>query len=395
MTIDFNSFQNNKTIAGQTSQSFTTGIKNLSSAVSTGVSGALNAVSSKLGLSGLSSGGSVSGASGTLGSTNIIAELKDKIGVAGEIGAVLPESVPNKSQPPAAMIYPKDLGKYYIQFFFFDNFQDSPIKRLTKRNTFMLSLPVPDNLQEQFNMAYSDQQLGMLGILEATGMLTPQSIETIVNGNMDQVGDVASVGATRTKNLLTAGGGGSASLAVARYTSRALGLESVGTALDRVTGTIINPYQQLQFEGVGLREHTFSYTFSPNSEAEANDLKKIVRELKVRMHPTLNGLLMNFPDQCKIKLSSGLGDYYTFQDCYLKSMSVNYAPSGTPAFFKQGAHPVEIKVDLTFGEIRPITRNTYTGETDGVSSIAEATNPTSPWGTSEASTPIPEILRSK
>ena len=395
MAFDFNSFTNNNTVAGQTSTSFSSGIKNLSSSVSTGVSGALNAISSKLGLSGMSSSGSLSGASSTLGSANIVAQLKDTVGVAGQVGGVLPETVPNKAQPPGAMVYPKDLGKYYIQFFFFDNFQDSPIKRLTKRNTYMLSLPVPDNLQEQFNLAYSDKQLGALGVLEAAGILTPESMETVINGNMEQVGQVADIGATRTSNLLKAGGGGSATLAAARYTSRALGLESVGTALDRVTGTILNPYQQLQFEGVGLREHSFSYTFSPNSESEANDLKTIIKELKIRMHPTLNGLLMNFPDQCKIKLSSGLGDYYTFQDCYLKSMNVNYAPSGTPAFFKQGAHPVEIKVDLVFGEIRPITRNTYTGETDGVSTIAEARNPTSPWGTSEAATPIPEILKSK
>jgi hypothetical protein len=80
------------------------------------------------------------------------------------------------------------------------------------------------------------------------------------------------------------------------------------------------------------------------------------------MHPELNGLLLQFPDQCSIKLSSPFidEDYYFVQDCYLRGMTVNYAPSGTPAFTKNGEHPAEISISLQFGEIKPLSRNTFT-----------------------------------
>ena len=373
MTIDFNAFQNNNTIAGQTTSSFSTGIKNLSQSVSSGISGALSGISSKLGLSGLSSGGSLSGAFNTVGSTNVVAELKDNLGVAQPIGATLPNDVPNKSAPPDTLTFPKDVGKYFMQLTFFDKFQDSPIARLKKNNTLVVILPIPQNLQESFGMEYSDQKLGMLGILEATGVLDENGLSAIMNATPEQAGRLSNGIGQNFGNIVTSGGGGSATLAAVRIGSKALGVDSVSNLLDRATGTILNPYQQLQFQGVNLRKHTFSYKFSPNSEAEAETLKEIIRQLKIRMHPTLNGLLMNFPDQCKIQLSSGMNDkaYYTFQDCYLESMTVNYAPEGTPAFSKQGKHPTQIQVDLNFGEIKPLTRNYYTGETDGINREAK------------------------
>ena len=47
---------------------------------------------------------------------------------------------------------------------------------------------------------------------------------------------------------------------------------------------------------------------------------------------------------------------YSFKNCYLKSMGVNYAPQGTPSFFKGGKHPTEAEISLEFGEVEPVTR---------------------------------------
>lgn len=365
MAFDFNSFQNSTSIASQSASSITSTVKNLTSAIDSGVTGALNSISSKLGLSGLSGAGALTGAFSTLGSTNIVAELKDTLGVAPSIGSILPEMVPNGSAPPVTMSYPNDLGKYYIQFFFFDHYQKNAIVKRNTKDNFIVSLPIPENLQEQFSMSYADKQLGALGILEAAG-LDDQAIGAMMQGSAEKAGNIAQGIGKAAGSIASKNGGGGTALAIARYGINGISAEG-GAALDRVSGSILNPYQQLQFEGVGLREHSFSYTFSPNSADEAMTLKEIILQLKMRMHPTLNGLMLNFPDQCRIKLSGGLDDvaYYTFQDCYLKTMSVNYAPSGTPAFFKGGEHPVEIKIDLTFGEIKPITRSFYSGDTSG------------------------------
>jgi hypothetical protein len=202
----------------------------------------------------------------------------------------------------------------------------------------------------------------MLGVLEEAGLMNQDTLNKLVNGSNKQAEGAAQDIGKKLGGIVTAGGGASAGLYAVRQASSALGLETAGAAIDRVTGTVLNPYQELQFEGVSLREHSFSYTFSPNSKSEAENLKKIIRTFKERMHPELNGLLMEFPNQCSIKLSAPFSDesYYFVQDSYLKNMSVNYAPSNTPAFFKGGEHPVEISISLSFGEIKPLSRNTFT-----------------------------------
>jgi hypothetical protein len=362
MTIDFNSFQNNNTVSGQTAQSFSSTVKNLASSVSSGVSGALNTLSSKLGISGLSGGGSISGAFNTLGSTNIVGELKDNLGVAPPIGGKLPQAMASKTSPPPVETYPLDLGKYFIQITFKDEYQANPIVQRQSRPTFTVNLPIPENLQETFSMNYNPKELGLAtGAL--TDMLTKDDTLSKLGGDTKSATAAAEGLGRKAGEALKQATSGQGLYTMGRYMVKNLGMEDIGNAFDRVTGTILNPYQELQFEGVSLRDHTFSYTFSPNSLEEAETLKRIIREMKVRMHPSLNGLLMNFPDRCSITVSQGLNDkaYYTFQDCYLKSMVVNYAPSGAPAFTKGGLHPTEIRLDLTFGEVKPITRDFFEG----------------------------------
>ena len=367
MAFDFSNFSNKTSIADQSSVSYngdggkTTYFGPSSTGASTGLSNVFNNLSSKLGLSGFSSSGSVKGAFGSYGS-GIVPQLKDNLGVASPINSDTPENSPSKTKLPGSLQYPKDVGKYFITFTFKDRFQSSPIapRRLVPSVT--ITLPIPANLQESFNMSYSDKQLGMLGVLEEAGLMNQETLNKMFNGSADQAGAAAKDIGKKVAGIATASGGATAGLYAVRQAASTLGLETAGAAIDRVTGTVLNPYQELQFEGVSLREHSFSYTFSPNSRAEADSLKKIIRTFKERMHPELNGLLLQFPDQCSIKLSSPFidEDYYFVQDCYLRGMTVNYAPSGTPAFTKNGEHPAEISISLQFGEIKPLSRNTFT-----------------------------------
>lgn len=388
MTIDFNSFQNNQSISGQTAQSFSSVVKNLSSSVSSGVTGALNSISSKLGITGLSGPGSISGAFGAIGSANIVGELKDTLGVAAPVTGELPQAVASKTAPPTTHTYPADIGKYFMQITFVEESQKNPIVPRTTRPTYTVTLPMPENLQESFNMEYSDKKLGMIGVLMDS--MSQSQMADLIGGSDEAARQAASDVTGNVSGKLRSSGAGGAGVAAARYLVKSLS-EDASTALDRATGTILNPYQELQFDGISLREHTFSYTFSPNSLAEANTLKEIIKELKIRMHPAKHGLLYTFPDKCKITVSQGLNNraYLTFLECYLKSMVVNYAPSGTPTFAKGGEHPADISISLVFGEIKPLSRNYYTGEGEGVLSVAN------PGRSSTDSDFVPSLLKSK
>jgi heme-binding NEAT domain protein len=75
---------------------------------------------------------------------------------------------------------------------------------------------------------------------------------------------------------------------------------------------------------------------------------------------------------------------YSFKNCYLKSMSVNYAPQGTPSFFKGGKYTTEAEISLEFGEVEPVTRNDV-----------QAGDLTQPLGRNSANKPLPATTQGK
>lgn len=339
-----------------------------SSGLVTGITDAFKGIASKLGGAGLSAGGALSGLFGGFNGTNIVAELKDGLPIAPPVPSKLPYNTPSKTTPPGVMSYPSNYNsKYYIQLTFSDRFQANPLVPRKKREQAVIILPMPSDLVESFNMNYSEKTLGMLGVLEEIGLTKNENLAKMM-GSKEGASEVGKSSGGRLGEIAKDQG----PMLLARYGVKALGVDSLEAGLDRVTGTVLNPYQELQFEGVSLREHTFTYTFSPNSEQDAANLFKIIKELKVRMHPALNGLMFNFPDSCTISFAGPFNDIYTVKESYLKSMSVNYAPSGTPAFFKRGSYPVEVNISLTFGEIKPLSRNTFTGEANDLDAAAAA-----------------------
>jgi hypothetical protein len=240
-----------------------------------------------------------------------------------------------------------DLGHYYIKFTFKSAYQKStvfPRQEITQSSIF---LPLPSDLSERYSVQYAEKQLGMAGLLEESGLL--KSAQDVLGGTMT-TGKAQEAG-RNLSNVVSQPG----NLA---YLARS-GIKSVsdtaGAAIDRVTGSILNPYQALQFQGIDLRSHSFKFRCSPNSEKEAEALKAVIQQFKIRMLPEKAGLLFNFPDICTIEFQTR-NMPYSFKNCYLKSMSVNYAPNGTPSFFKGGKYPTDAEISLEFGEVEPVTR---------------------------------------
>ena len=374
-SFDWSSFSTPNSVSQQYDVSYNGGLGKTtyfggsqpSAGLGTGLSDAFKGVSNALGSTGLTSlnsvktalgsalNGSLGGLSGLLGGANISSQLKDTLGVASPTFLDNIPSGDTVTAPPANLQYPNDLGKYFIMFSFYDRFQNNAIARIVPKGTSTIILPIPANLQESFSMQYSEKTLGAFGVLEEAGVLD-------AIGKAGSGAKAEEMGKDIGKKLgdLVTKEGSSTVAALGRYALQGISGEA-GTAFDRATGTILNPYAELQFEGVSLREHSFSYSFSPNSKSEADKLKAIIREFKIRMHPAKNGLLFEFPEACKIEIYGAMDSAYLYsiRECYLKTMSVNYAPSGTPSFFKGGDCPTEVQINLTFGERKPLTRNDF------------------------------------
>lgn len=341
-----------KSVASQINNSLSAPVKELGSATS-GLLGSnpssigealgnVSAFASKLGGAGMSAVSSVSTALNQLSNLGTYTKFKDSFVPPSKLNSKTPEQVKNK--PLGTYTFPRDIGDYYISFHFKEYLRDRPLTTKKNLNTVTINLPIPTGLQEQFGMQYADKALGVAGFVEniAGDIVKGGGTAAAFKAGGEKLGQQA----TSTQGIY--------------YAGRTLaGLsDSVGSAVDKATGSILNPYQALVFQGINLRSHQFTYRFSPSSPEESAVLKKIVSELKIRMHPQLDNMLYNFPDICDISFGTK-GDPYFFKTCFLESMTVNYAPAGQPAFFAGTKQPTEIEISLTFKETTPVTREDF------------------------------------
>ena len=162
------------------------------------------------------------------------------------------------------------------------------------------------------------------------------------------------------------------------------------TALQNVIGKVINPHKAVVYSGPG-GFRTFSYTFvmTPESPAEAEEIKKIVYFFKYHMHPgvetieptaavstsigvvpaTQGSSTFTYPDEFTIALypngqtvaaptNTTKPALFKINKCFLESLTTDYTTSGQPAFFKDSGNPVTTTLGLTFKETVLVTRNT-------------------------------------
>ena len=290
-----------------------------------------------------------------LGILSTATKFADSLTAPKKIPDVRPEQTKGRLlKGPEGMQYPLDLGHYYIKFSFFEYKRSAPTADKQTKPTATIFMPLPGELSERFGVQYADKPLGVFGILEEAGVFAGAA-DALRTGNTQGINDAITKGtsiAMNPKNLTAIAGAASG-----------LADTSIGAAVQRAAGAVLNPYQALTFQGTELRSHSFRFKCSPNSENEAAALKKIITTFKQRMLPEKSGLLYNYPDFCTIEFASR-DVPYSFKNCYLKNMSVNYAPSGTPAFFKGGKYAAEVEIQLEFGEIEPVTRNDVANGSD-------------------------------
>jgi len=251
------------------------------------------------------------------------------------------------------LTFPTDIGKYFIKFSFQSYVKEAALKNAKDEPTVVVIFPIPTNLNENFSVTYNDAKLGPVigaAVQTATNMVGGQGVNSQEIGALAK--DTAALAAKSVAQKVGVGMGISA--------------ETMSANLDKATGFVPNPHLAAIFQDIGLRTHSFTFRFSPKNKQEADLLKKIVKTMKRRMLPgtarsseSSTGPLFSFPDIVDISFGPEKDAPYFIQRSVLESMTVNYAPNGTPAFFKDGS-PTDVEIGLNFKEIRVVTRNDYT-----------------------------------
>ena len=158
--------------------------------------------------------------------------------------------------------------------------------------------------------------------------------------------------------------------------SAAGALPIIGSAVSKITGAfdnaaaklalnkagyVFNPQKQMLFQGIEFREFNLSFTFTPYSQREAEDVKKIIKMFRMWsapktaaagagmffVPPALFGVEFQFQGKINPNLPK-------LERCVVESVDVNYAPNGWAAH-SDGA-PIQTTMAIQLKEIVLIDR---------------------------------------
>ena len=120
-------------------------------------------------------------------------------------------------------------------------------------------------------------------------------------------------------------------------------------------GYAFNPQEQVLFQGINFRQFEMSFTFSPKSAKEAEQVQKIIKLFRSYAAPTIvtgsAGFFYTPPGVFNLSFRKDgriNPNINKITDCVLETVTVNYAPSGWSAF--NDGQPVQTTMDLGFKE---------------------------------------------
>lgn len=132
------------------------------------------------------------------------------------------------------------------------------------------------------------------------------------------------------------------------------GSEAVKLAL-KTQGLALNPQEQILFDGIDFREYSLSFTFTPYSKQEAEDVKNIIKLFRQHSAPTIRdgagGIFFTPPGTFDLEFrKDGVvnTNITKVKESVIQGIEVNYTPNGWAAH-TDGA-PVQTTLTLNFKE---------------------------------------------
>lgn len=225
-----------------------------------------------------------------------------------------------------ALVYPSEIGPYHMIFRFQEYTRPSPFAVATLPTVATVVFPLPGELRESYGAKWDTEEQGTFGDI-ANAAQTPDNLLRNVAGTT-----------------------GAAGLRLLRSTGMLAGVSSI---VEQFAGAAPNPNLSQTFKGVEMREHTFSWTFSPRTKDESYKILEIVKKIRNLMLPQTvlqnNASLLKYPHIVEIETKPH--QYYTFKRCVISGFNVNYSPNGIPSFFEGTKLPVFYSITMNLKEI--------------------------------------------
>lgn len=263
------------------------------------------------------------------------------------------------------LIYPKDPGMHYIslRFYKYNRFTNN---NETRSATGGIILPIPTNLQEQYDAQFAQSEMGLIGNAK-------QTLAAMANPNVDLagLGKVAYGEAT----------GAAKALAQAYKTSNVkeiagalFGLASTPQSIvAQVRGEIVNPHLVSSFTGTPLRGHSFNWKLAPRNVDESNMIEQIIRTVQQRMHPSKTGVFLQYPDEVDIEIIGTSKNIFQYKTSVITNFTINRSPGNTPSFFAGVGYPTAYDINMSLMETEAWVREDFSNSLDSGTSTTNGT----------------------
>jgi hypothetical protein len=227
----------------------------------------------------------------------------------------------------------------------------------------IISLYMPDSLVARYDAQYDEMSLTKdLGAAITTLRAIDSTIQDPGGGN-GITGSPAAVQAAISGSELTG----------ARIPGVEIG--ALGTLLQRAQGYALNPQLQMVYRGTGLRTFQLSFTFTPKSAKEAQDVNNIINQFRFYASPSLgqriggqigattNSMFLVPPSLFELEFYvNGKPSEYLprYGRCILDNLDINHAPNGFAAY--GDGSMVQTTLELSFKEMDILTRDSFIDE---------------------------------
>jgi len=221
---------------------------------------------------------------------------------------------------------------------------------VTMKNAIALYLPTPP--VSLYSAGWLSTDLGMIG---GMGNVAGDLLDSNSGNLKDRaVNAVGKVGLSAGTAALLRGAD--------RLRDRVIG--DVGGLLSTAAAVAPNPFKAQLFTSMGFRRFRFDYTFLPKSQAEYDEVAKIIYLFKKYMHPVIldesSKFLLRYPAEFTIgHFYKGMenNNLFKMSNCALTNMAVKYGGDDFVSVRGTQGIPSEIVVSLDFVELELLTRD--------------------------------------
>jgi hypothetical protein len=228
-------------------------------------------------------------------------------------------------------------------------------RQTTKRITDSIALYLPPSVRDTTSAEYENMSTGLVGMFAGKGL---DFAKDFINEDFEAAaGEALLAGTDFMKEVAKRSG--------AAFIDALAGSDSSLALLNRALGQADNPFMEVLFTTMGVREFTYNFNFAPRNSDETMEIQQIIQLFRFHMAPEMqsaNSRYLTLPSEFDIhymfKGKDGNGrenDYFNrITTCVLTSVDVNYTPSGVRSF-EDGA-PTQIQMGLTFRETEILTK---------------------------------------